>query len=488
MKRTVLALLVLLYATGTGLADQAPDNTVMITVTSQGYNHDSPWKKTDINKYTISGSVVRGERILTTAYSLADHVLVEVSKPGKTRKYPARVVVKDYHNGLAILDVEDKSFFTGLTPVNLAEGRAVYRKRGIIPVWDDLGAKKEYTTETIKSSIRMYNPNCAVLMHQMYTSMNEGGNGEPILIDGKLAGIVTGLDRKNKTLYVISADVIERMLKDLDDGSYEGLPYFWIEYDAIESDENFREHLGMTEGDGGIYVSRVAPLSSGSDVIKPGDVIESINGVNIDDRGMYESPQYGNLNFYGLIFMDRFVGDTVNMGIIRDRKKIRISFTLRPIRNELFTVPFFEYDVQSDYVMYGGLIFQELTRGFMKTWGGEWERKADKRLLYYYQNNKIYSSEEKERIILLNRVLPAPCNQGYQGNKNLILTTVNGKKITTMSQLYNMLQESRDTYIRFDFVGGDIIVLSRKEVLRFQELIMKRYNIMSSHKIDSQKN
>ncbi len=479
MRKLIITSFIMFLSAAPVPADQAANNTVKITVTSQGFNQDSPWKKNKINKYVISGSVLKGGRILTTSYPLADHVLVEVSKPGGTRKYPARVVVKDYHNGLAILDVEDKSFYDEVTPVDLAEGRGVYRKKGIIPVWDELGAKKEYTTETIKSSIRIYNPNCAVLMHQMHTTMNEGGDGEPILIDGKLAGIVTGLDKKNNTLYVIAADVIDRMLKDLDDGTYEGLPYFWIEYVSIESDENFREYLGMSREDEGIYVSRVAPLSSGSGILREGDVVLSINGVNIDDKGMYESHKYGNLNFYGIIFIDRFVGDTVTMNIIRDRKKMQISFPLLPIRDELFTVPYFEYDTQCRYIMYGGLIFQELTRGFMKTWGSDWDKKGDKRLLFYFEKKKINSSKEKERIVIMNRILPAPCNTGYQGNRNLILTKANGNDVKNLNELLRILEDSNDRYIRFDFVGGEFVILSREEVTRHQELILKRYNVTS---------
>ncbi len=478
MKRTltvyILAALITVLIPGRLLS-----NSIKITITSQMYNQDYPWQKMNFNKFTISGCVIEGNRILTTSYSLKDHINIEVSRYEGEKKYPARIVVKDYHNGLAILEVENRDFFKGIKPVKLADNIGVRGKKGVIKIWDGLGASREYNAETIKSSIRIYKPNCAVLMHTMSTNMSSGGSGEPVLIDNRLAGIVTGLDAKQGIVYVISADTIRRMIRDLDDGSYEGVPFFWIDYTAIRNDTNLRDYLGMGEKDSGVYVTDIAESSSGSRVIQKGDVILSIDGRNIDDNGMYSSHNYGRLNFYGLIQNNRFVGERIRMTILRNKKKKKVHFKLNPVIEKKLVIPQISYDKQPNYFIYGGLLFQELTNGFMTTWGDEWEKKADTRLLYYYHTNSMKSDNGRKRYLILNRVLPATCNSGYQYKKSLILKSINSVEVRDLLHLKKLVESTKGKFLRFDFIGNETVILKNEEAIKCRKTILKKYTIYS---------
>jgi hypothetical protein len=445
------------------------------------YNQDYPWQKMNYEKQTVFGTVIEGNRILMSSYSLKNHVTIEVSRYEGEKKYPARVLVKDYTNGLAIIKVENSEFFRGIKHVTLADNTVVRGRKGIIRKWDDLGAAREYNAETIKSSIRIYKPNCAVLMHTMSTNMSSGGNGEPVFIDDKLAGIVTGLDTKQGVVYVISADTIRRMIRDLDDGRYDGMPFFWIEYTAIKHDNNLRQYLGMGKNDSGIYVTSIARSSSGSFIIKKGDVILSINGINVDDNGMYRSLRYGRLNFYGIIQNKRFVGERITMSLLRNKKKIKVSFKLKPVDEKKFIIPQIGFDKQPNYYIYGGLLFQELTYGLMTTWGGEWSKKADIRLLYYYYTNSMKSDNGRKRYIVLNRILPASCNSGYQYKKNLILKSVNSMEVSDIEQLKKIVDNFKGEFLRFDFIGSETIVLKKDEVKKCRNSIKKKYSIHSDY-------
>ncbi len=452
---------------------------IKIYITSQPFDHDSPWQKKSISKTVACGCVLPGNRILTTAYALSDHVMIELVRPGESVKYPARVLVKDYHTGLALITAEDPSFFNGIHPVSLAEDQNITGKYAVIRKWDRLGAIREFRAMAIKSSIRIYQPNCPVLMHVMTTTMKSGGSGEPVYIDGKLTGICTGLDNRSKTLYVISNTTIRRLLKDAADGVYEGVPYFWMDYVALKGNTNLRDYLGIKKEETGILICEIPPTSSGSDVLRKEDVILSIDGRKISDNGMYRDPHYGLLNFYGLINMEKAVGDKVSMEIMRRGKKMKVDFTLKKMNYNHFVVPLLTYDRQPHYTIYGGLIFQELTLGFLQTWGKNWKKKGNDRFLFYYSSEKHTTRSDSMRYVVLNRILPSPCNKGYEQKKNLMLEAVNGTRVNNIPHFKKLLDNAKGEHIVFSFRGGTSIVLNREEVRRERKKIARTYNITS---------
>jgi hypothetical protein len=462
------------------LASQSVDDrVVLISVTSEKHDYASPWQKGEIVRSSITGCVIEGKRIVTAAYSLSDHVLIEAMKRGESRKYQASVVIIDYHMGLAILTVQDNTFFDGLKPVEFQPAGTMTARNARVYKWDALSSLKEYTAELAKTSIRFYEPGCGVLMHQFSTSMNNGGNGEPVFIDGKLAGIATGLSNETKTLYVIGTDVIRRMLKDASSGGYEGLPFFWISGAELQSDSNLREFFGVGRGEGGVLVTEVPAASSGSEVLLANDIILSINNVPLDDSGMYDSP-YGKLHYYGLIQMDRFVGDEISMRILRDRKKLNVRFKLKPIPADCCTIQIISYDRDPRYYVYGGLVFQELSNGYLESFGQDWREKADKRLLYYYDNMKSFLQvENAERVVVLSRVLPDPVNRGYQFYRDLVLKRANGILVKDVGHLKKILDSAVSRFIVLEFAGETSVVMDRMEAVRREKDLLKIYNISS---------
>lgn len=477
MKSFLLSILILISIYSQVLAESYSDSVVTITATTLGFDYDSPWKKKPVHKNVLSGFIIKNNMIITDSHSLANHVLVEVSKHGKERKYQADVILKDYRCGLAVLRVNDESFYKDLKPVSYYSDGSIIGKKAVIPKWDNQGIMKEYSSELFKSLIEFYELYGAVLIYHMTTDMNSGGEGEPVFVDGGLIGMTTWYDSKNKIMKVIALDVIKRMQKDLDDGSYDGIPFFYLEEAFLEGDENLREYLSLDENNTGILINRVPPKTSGSDVLKSGDVILSINGVNIDDNGLYQSDYCGKLNYYGLICLNHFVGEILKMEIIRGKKRMEVSFKLMPIADECFLIPPESYDAPPKYCIIGGLVFQELTRGYLKTWGEKWVGKANKRFMYYYENYSEWPTTRRRRIVILNRVLPASVNSGYHDRGNLILQSVNGIEVKDLEHVKSITDKSESKHIRFNFMGRQRIVLDRKRVENSEKGILQIYNI-----------
>ncbi|HPN13747.1 MAG TPA: hypothetical protein PLA65_16945, partial [Spirochaetota bacterium] len=198
-----------------------------------------------------------------------------------------------------------------------------------------------------------------------------------------------------------------------------------------------------------------------------------------DDTGMYDSP-YGKLYYYGLIQINRFVGDTVSMRILRDKAKMDVRFKLKPIPRSYSVIPLISYDSPPAYYIFGGIVFQNLTMGYLEAHGSEWKQKADKRLLYYYDNVKALSSTgEINNVVIVNRVLPDTVNQGYQYYKDLVLLRVNGVRVRDLAHLKKLVGGSADRFIVMDFVGETTIVLDRKLAVEREQELKSTYNINS---------
>ncbi len=403
MLRCLLKILIISIITLTGipvLAEEFAESIVSIVVTRQDYDYMAPWQKSAVEKEDISGVVIEGNRILTLSYRLTDHVLIEVSKFGASRKYTGKVILKDYYSGLALITVTNEDFFKGLKPVIFNTNGAITSGNAVSVKWDKNEVLKQYPMEYAKSVIEFYDSSGVILVHHMISDIESGGKGEPVFVNRKLAGISSWSIPKNKIIKLIDLQVIERLLRDLKEGG-KGMPYFNIAASPLGNDESLREYYGLNDSDSGVLVTNVPPDTSGSDVLKKDDIITNINGIGIDDNGLYDSGTYGKLNFYGVFYLKNIVGDKVSMKIIRNKERIDISFTLKPYNNDSFIIPVVNYDKPPEFYILGGLVFQELTREYLKTWGKEWPDKADKRLMYYYDNysknhNKV---EAKKQII-----------------------------------------------------------------------------------------
>ena len=469
------------------LLAQAPDRTaqpdltrctVSVSVTGQGFDYYSPWKRGAITKKTLTGCVIKGGRILTLAQPLANHILVEVSKLGSPRKYPAEVIVKDYHNGLALLSVKDKSFFEGLQAAEFAPS-ARPRGRAQLVRWAPQGNLKAYATEAFDTTIELYGVCGAVLLHHMIAGLDSAATGEPVFLNGKLVGITLFFDNDRKTIKVCAIDNIKRMLQDLDERKSGGVPFFTIGWAGLNSDENLREVLGVGPNETGILVTDVPPKTSGHDVLKKNDVILSIDGLAIDDRGLYDSGVYGKLSFHSLFSLRHFVGDKVTMQIIRDKKKMEVSFELLPVTNECYLIPLLDFDTAPQYYVLGGIVFQELTEGFVNAWGKE----VEKRIQFLYEGTRLLPSPEKRRYVILNRVLPTAVNEGYHDKGNLVLSDVNGTAVRDLKQFKQVVEATKDRFLKFSFQGGDTIVLDRQWVAETNDSILKKYNVTEQSNI-----
>ncbi len=75
------------------------------------------------------------------------------------------------------------------------------------------------------------------------------------------------------------------------------------------------------------------------------------------------------------------------------------------------------------YYILGGLVFQELTRQYLREWGANWLKDAPQRLVYYdrFQSDLFPG---KRKIVFLTQILPTEDTVGYEQLSNLVVYQV----------------------------------------------------------------
>ena len=66
---------------------------------------------------TGSGSIIEGQRILTNGHVVQDQTFIQVRRFGESRRYQARVLYVSHTADLALLTVDDPTFFEGVEPL-----------------------------------------------------------------------------------------------------------------------------------------------------------------------------------------------------------------------------------------------------------------------------------------------------------------------------------------------------------------------------------
>ncbi|MBN2444494.1 MAG: hypothetical protein JXJ04_24245 [Spirochaetales bacterium] len=483
--RNILIITLLFHSFAPGVFGLNYENSVVsIRVTTQEFDYYSPWERKRHKTEWIHGCVLDTTRglIATLSLPLENHIYIEVSKHGEQTRYPATVILKDYETGIAFIAVPYQEFYADLEAVKLPENRTEPAK-GVVVKWDTRGRFKSYPTESFATSIQSYEGLGGALIHQLITGLDSGGKGEPVFQGDYLVGITAWFDSNEKTIKANSSETIKWMLSESENGSYRGQPVFWLDTHYISGDENLKKYLGMKPAETGMLVSGIPPKGSGFGIIRKNDVILAIDGIDIDDNGLCDVPIYGKLNFMWIVLFNHFVGDTLELDIIRDREKKRISFPLLPETDDTILIPSYYRDTAPSYYIIGGLLFQELTRGYMNVWGADWESKADKRLAFYTKNYWIYPTEEQKRIVILNRVLPATLNQGYHNLTNLILLRINKTRVRDIYHARELIENSGDEFIVCEFAGNENIVLRRNSLIPETQTILKQYGIVAQHNL-----
>ena len=457
-----------------GQLHEAKKNTVMVEVTSQVWDYRMPWNPGTVSSGRGAGFIVAGKKIITNAHVVSGARNITVQREADPRRYAAKVKYVAHDCDLAMLEVEDKTFFKGTSHLDLGE---IPELESVVSVYGfPIGGDRLSVTRGVVSRID-YNAYThsgreSHLAIQIDAAINPGNSGGPVMQNDKVVGVAfQGFrgDVAQNVGYMIPTPVIRRFLKDVEDGSYDHYVDIAVRWMSLENPA-MRKYLGRPNDARGVVVTDVFSEGSSDGFLQKGDVLLSIDGHPIESDGSVRLE--GKPVQLEEIVERKFAGDEVRLEVWRDGQTQAIRIPLKPA--DMFSMYEILYEPPPRYVLYGGLVFQPLTANLMAVLAGS----ADLRLRQKYTmfaTDQIY--RETPEPVILSAVLPDSSNVYLRGLAGQIVRDINGRRIRSLADVEPALAANgRRTVIRFE---GDSrpAVLLREEVDRATPRIMTQYGI-----------
>lgn len=441
--RPLLTLPLVLTLHSASPAAPAPDvkaSVVRINSTQQSWNPWQPWEKTPPRRCRALAAIVGPQRVLTTSELVSDATYLEFESADATHFARARVIAVDYEANLALLgpasETEGAKLFATTVPFELPPPPTIGDTLDILQLEDN--GLKLLTPGTLQSIDVAANflPGQNFLTYKVKASMQSAASSYslPVLRGGQLAGVLISYNAKEQLCDVAATDIVKRFLATATNGHYAGFPSLGVAIARTE-DASLRQWLHLADDQGGLYIQRVRK-GGAADLagLKPGDVLLAVDGQAIDRRGYYHHPHYGSLSWGHLIRGEKATGAVVTLALQRGGAPLELKATLTRDEESTRLVPNYLFDRAPNYLVKGGLVFQELSRPILECFGEDWQSRAPLNLLDAYENPEKYEGTLK-RIVFLSGVIPTPATVGYERLRNLIVQRVNGQEIKDMKTL-----------------------------------------------------
>jgi S1-C subfamily serine protease len=477
-----------LFAVGTISAGPAPvqaepASVVRIVVWVQNHDPFMPWQKQPPTARSGYGAVIGPGQILTVESLLRNRTLVEVLEPTRGEKIPCEVVTADPEANVALLRVADGQALQA-PPLRLAS--RVPRDAGLtIMQFDETRGVLANPAQTIQIGMEpLPEAPYPSLVYTLLADSEINGRGAPVILRGKLAGLIMGYDRGQRTGNMLPIHVLQKFLDDVATPPYEGFAsagFLW----APLVDPAKRSFVGANPGEGGILVLQCLPGTDAFHRLKPNDVILEWDGYAIDNLGFYADPDFGRISFPYLVRGRRAPGETVPVRIIRQGQIHDLEVTLTHHPDSAALIPENILTGPEPYLIEGGLIIRELTGFYLRAHGPEWQNAVDSRLVHQYLASRHLPEKPGQRVVILSTVLPDDINTGYQHIRNAVITHVNGTSIDNLRDIFRIrARDGTVNRISLQSIGIDL-VLDRNQLQRANERIQLLYRIPALQVTDS---
>ncbi|HEY2140249.1 MAG TPA: PDZ domain-containing protein [Chthoniobacterales bacterium] len=460
---------------------------VRVNVTGQPYDFVRPWqKKAPFSKRAL-GAVLSGGRVLVTADLVANQNYVELERAESGEKTAANVMVVDYESNLALLEPSDKKFLDGLTPLQLALDTVVGDRLAALQL-ESTGAL--VLTEGLVTTIQMTRYPADLgqfLTYRVSMSLQYRDNSYtvPLVKNNRLAALLLRYDQRTQVVDAIPAPIIAHFLKDAEKQPYQGFPSAGFGFFPTR-DPQLRKFAEENGKPAGVYVTSVDPNSPAAKAgIQVGDIVVGVGNSEIDQNGNYVDPLYGKIEFTNLITAKSFAGDTVPIHLQRAGKPMQVSLALEHRDANDYVIPPYSFDRAPVYYVLGGLIFEELSRQYLREWGGNWLKDAPQRFVYKDRFQGELYPEGNRRVVILTQVLPANTTIGYDDIAYLSVRKVNGKEVKSLAELAEAVKQPANGFITIETEEDPKqIALDPKEVEAEAEALKQNYGLPSLQRLE----
>jgi len=462
---------------GARLGSDRFDAIVRVEVSALVPDYRTPWNAGSPAGGSGSGFFIGDKRFLTNAHVVSNATRVLVRRLNDPSPHFARVVHVAHDCDLAMVELVDGKAFEDVEALEL--GGIPGLDSEVLAVGYPIGGERLSVTRGVVSRIDFQSySHSAVDQHlaiQIDAAINPGNSGGPVLQDGKVVGVAfqgfTGAVAQNVG-YMIPTPVVERFLKDVEDGSYDRYVDLAISEFPIQNPAQ-RRALGLEDDGVGVYVARVNAAGSAAGVIEEGDVLLSIDGNPVLNNGLIRLD--GELVNLNEVVERMFADDEVKVELWRGGELVERVVTLKPFEPYLINAN--QYDVRPQYTVVAGLLFQPLDRNLVAAHG-----LSSPTVRHWFDNfvgDDLYL--ERRQPVILTTILPDEINSGIQGFDKSLVDSINGVLVTDLATAHRALwDEGGDTdgFLVVRLVDQERpLVIERARLGAAQERIKRLYGI-----------
>ncbi len=444
---------------------------VRVFATTQVPDYDCPWQARSPADATGSGVVIGKGEILTGAHVVANATFLQVRKPSSPDKAIARVKRISHDCDLALLEIVDPvGFLDDITPASLGELPELHDEVAVVGY--PIGGEEISVTKGVVSRIevqRYSHSERHLLAVTVDAAINSGNSGGPVFGGDKVVGIAfQTLSGGENIGQMVPTPLLRAFIDGAPLGRAPDVPTLGIVTQNLENPLLHRQ-LGLGPQQGGVLVVRVEHGGSADGVLRPRDVLRSIDGMPLANNGTVRYLGRHRTRFEAAL-TGKFVGDPLPMSITREGVELEVVAELRP-RVRLVPRPVFE--VPPAYFVYGGFVFQPLSEDFLATWN-EWWNKAPKEFLYlYYYGTRTAA---RRQVVVITQVLADEINVGYGHLHTESVVMLDGHVPIDMTDFVQRLSAARGI-VEILTSTGAVIMLDSEAVRAATPRILARYHI-----------
>ncbi|MEQ9366383.1 MAG: hypothetical protein RIF32_19235 [Leptospirales bacterium] len=462
-------------------------SVVLVRITPIFYNYAIPWVKQPGQSYTVVGLVMPGKKILVLANDIRNAALLEVTRYSSYERSLAKVDLIDIEANLALLSVGDDTFFDNLLPLPAG--------RDPVPGGSVTAVKIDQVFRVYREKLQIKEVNASAdfgfthLPVTVFRSSEPFQNGGILLCQVRYVCGFIGYSDQEKRTESIPPSTFAVFRKRAQSGDYSGFVSQGYVLDELV-DPVQREYYRLPKSIRGALVSRVIPGTSAFGVLKPEDVLLSMDGVAVDDLGFYEDPQFGRQ--HALLLGNRSPGgirkpgDVVRLKVFRDGEEQSLQMPLRSYSGRAERIPWL-VPGEPDYLVENGLLFLEMSVPLVRQlYGKAWERNAIE-LAQIYQEKRFYENPGDDRVVLLAGALPDPVTRGYEDLRGAPVESLNGEPVHNLKQMRETILELKnagETIVELRLSGGQPVYLNIKDREAINRRVNARYQIPASSSWD----
>ena len=458
MRRVVIGFIVLGYFAFAPAWIYAQDTIRDLVVKIHAIHHSPdlfrPWTRVSPQQIKGSGVVIEGKRILTNAHVVKYASQIYVQPNQSASHIPARIEAITPGMDLAILKLDDESFFENRASMPFAQ--ELPRVKDSINVYGyPTGGTELSVTQGIVSRIEYtdYYYQASGLRIQVDAALNFGNSGGPAVSDGKLVGLVFSLIQNAQNIgYLIPVEEIQLFLDDVADGVYHGKPQV---FDLVQTVENeaLRTRLGLPKNVNGVMIAQ--PYSNDPNYpLQEWDVVTKIGDMPIDSDGKV-AVRY-DLRLSSSYLVQKYASNgLLPLTIYRDGRLREIKLPVSTQRE--LVIPYL-MNKTPRYFIFGPFVFSQTTQDYLERLGNQRPPSMGRRPspLVTRRFDKP-SFEDEELVIVASPLFPHRITRGYDDPNRAVLSEINGVQVRNLRHLVEILRDNRDTQISFKFANSGVL-------------------------------